>query len=83
MAEPKKLFIKTYGCQMNVYDSERMAEAMGADGYVMTDQADQAGGRRDAPVDTLSRLRSGAGCGQRTECRAQECREAKGRAAVR
>ncbi|WBU57552.1 tRNA (N6-isopentenyl adenosine(37)-C2)-methylthiotransferase MiaB [Paracoccus sediminicola] len=41
MADPKKLFIKTYGCQMNVYDSSRMAEAMGADGYVLTeDQAE-------------------------------------------
>ena len=37
----KKLLIKTYGCQMNVYDSQRMAEAMGAEGYVLTeDQSD-------------------------------------------
>ena len=42
MSDPKKLFIKTYGCQMNVYDSERMAEAMGAEGYVMTDTAEEA-----------------------------------------
>ena len=42
MSDPKKLFIKTYGCQMNVYDSERMAEAMGADGYVMTETAEDA-----------------------------------------
>ena len=42
MTEPKKLFIKTYGCQMNVYDSERMAEALGAEGYVTTENADEA-----------------------------------------
>ena len=38
----KKLHIKTYGCQMNVYDSERMAEAMGAEGYSLTDDPAQA-----------------------------------------
>ncbi|MDO5642439.1 MAG: tRNA (N6-isopentenyl adenosine(37)-C2)-methylthiotransferase MiaB [Paracoccus sp. (in: a-proteobacteria)] len=42
MAQPKKLFIKTYGCQMNVYDSSRMAEAMGADGYVLTENQAEA-----------------------------------------
>ncbi len=42
MSDPKKLFVKTYGCQMNVYDSERMAEAMGSDGYVETDSPDDA-----------------------------------------
>jgi tRNA-2-methylthio-N6-dimethylallyladenosine synthase len=42
MADPKKLFIKTYGCQMNVYDSERMAETMGGEGYVQTDRAEDA-----------------------------------------
>ena len=42
MTAPKKLFIKTYGCQMNVYDSERMAEALGGKGYVETKSADDA-----------------------------------------
>jgi tRNA-2-methylthio-N6-dimethylallyladenosine synthase len=38
----RKLFIKTYGCQMNVYDSERMAEALGAEGYVTTEALEEA-----------------------------------------
>src|SRR5690554_7167788 len=42
MAEPKKLYIKTYGCQMNVYDSERMAEAMGGAGYKEVQTPDEA-----------------------------------------
>jgi tRNA-2-methylthio-N6-dimethylallyladenosine synthase len=42
MTDVKKLFVKTYGCQMNVYDSERMAEALGAKGYVTTDVVEDA-----------------------------------------
>ena len=33
---PKKVFIKTYGCQMNVYDSERMGDVLVPLGYAAT-----------------------------------------------
>ncbi|CDP52153.1 tRNA-i(6)A37 methylthiotransferase [Devosia sp. DBB001] len=39
---PKKLFIKTYGCQMNVYDSDRMADALAPHGYVPTNELEGA-----------------------------------------
>jgi tRNA-2-methylthio-N6-dimethylallyladenosine synthase len=38
----KRLYIKTYGCQMNVYDSERMADVLRPLGYGLTDQAEGA-----------------------------------------
>jgi tRNA-2-methylthio-N6-dimethylallyladenosine synthase len=41
-APPKRLYIKTYGCQMNVYDSERMADVLAPLGYAMTDAPEGA-----------------------------------------
>jgi len=38
----KKLFIKTYGCQMNVYDSARMADVLAPLGYCPSESADGA-----------------------------------------
>ncbi len=38
----KKIFIKTYGCQMNVYDTERMMDVMAHEGYVATETSDDA-----------------------------------------
>lgn len=37
-----RLHVKTYGCQMNVYDSERMAAALAPLGYESADAADDA-----------------------------------------
>src|SRR5579859_4759846 len=42
MSAPKRLFIKTYGCQMNVYDSERMADVLAPVGYAMADGPEAA-----------------------------------------
>jgi tRNA-2-methylthio-N6-dimethylallyladenosine synthase len=39
---PQKLHIKTFGCQMNAYDSERMAEALADHGYAATDDPVEA-----------------------------------------
>jgi tRNA-2-methylthio-N6-dimethylallyladenosine synthase len=42
MSGSRKLFIKSYGCQMNVYDSYRMTDTMARDGYVETQRPEDA-----------------------------------------
>ena len=41
-AGTKKVFVKTYGCQMNVYDSQRMTDALAAQGYRPTEVIEDA-----------------------------------------
>ncbi len=38
----KKVFIKTFGCQMNEYDSDKMRALLGKDGYVPTSEVEEA-----------------------------------------
>ena len=42
MPGTKKVFVKTFGCQMNVYDSERMAESLIPYGFSETDRPEEA-----------------------------------------
>jgi tRNA-2-methylthio-N6-dimethylallyladenosine synthase len=42
MNEPRKLFVQSFGCQMNVYDSQRMADTLAPQGYVETSAAEDA-----------------------------------------
>lgn len=42
MKNQKKLFIETYGCQMNIADSEVVASIMGMSGYELTDNINEA-----------------------------------------
>ncbi len=42
MSAEKTVHIKTYGCQMNVYDSERMSDTLSALGYTETDSPETA-----------------------------------------
>src|SRR5256885_15469445 len=42
MIRVKRLYIRTYGCQMNVYDSARMADVLAPLGYAPSDAPDGA-----------------------------------------
>ncbi|MCX7322293.1 MAG: tRNA (N6-isopentenyl adenosine(37)-C2)-methylthiotransferase MiaB, partial [Hyphomicrobiales bacterium] len=42
MTAPRKLHIKSFGCQMNVYDAQRMVDTLAPEGFVETANADDA-----------------------------------------
>ena len=42
MNGPRKLYVKSYGCQMNVYDSHRMADLLAPEGFVETQAPEDA-----------------------------------------
>ena len=42
MTSARKIYVKSFGCQMNVYDSERMTELMGAEGFAETASLEEA-----------------------------------------
>jgi tRNA-2-methylthio-N6-dimethylallyladenosine synthase len=42
MNPPRKLHIKSYGCQMNVYDAQRMVDTLAPEGFVETPTAEDA-----------------------------------------
>src|SRR5262245_29610277 len=42
MTAPRKLYVKSFGCQMNVYDSHRMADMLAPEDFVETASADDA-----------------------------------------
>jgi tRNA-2-methylthio-N6-dimethylallyladenosine synthase len=39
---PQKVFIRTFGCQMNEYDSDKMTDLLGTEGVVKTDTVEEA-----------------------------------------
>ncbi len=42
MNGPRKVHIKSFGCQMNVYDSHRMADMLAPEGFAETARAEDA-----------------------------------------
>src|SRR2546429_7701510 len=41
-ATPRRLFVRSYGCQMNVYDARKMADVLAPEGYAETALLEEA-----------------------------------------
>ena len=42
MTRPRKLYVKSFGCQMNVYDSHRMTDLLVPEGFTETARVEDA-----------------------------------------
>ncbi len=42
LGAPRSVYVKSYGCQMNVYDAQRMVDTLAADGYVEAESPEEA-----------------------------------------
>src|SRR6201746_2215224 len=42
MSHPRELHLKSYGCQMNVYDAQRMVDTLAGEGFVESADVDDA-----------------------------------------
>ena len=68
----KKVFIKSYGCQMNVYDAERMADVLAPEGFAETaDDRRRPTSSSSTPATSARRrprrsIPSSAACGRRS-----------------
>ena len=63
----RKLYVKSYGCQMNVYDSHRMADLLAPEGYAETGAPDDADLSSSTPATSARRrpkrsIRNSAAC---------------------
>ena len=55
MNEPRRLFVKSFGCQMNVYDLRRMADTLAPQGYVETSAAEAPTSSSSTPAISVKR----------------------------
>jgi len=67
MKPPRKLHIKSYGCQMNVYDAQRMADTLAPEGFIETASVDDADLSSSTPATSAKRpprksIRNWGGC---------------------
>ena len=53
-ADARKFYVKSYGCQMNVYDAQRMADTLAREGMIATDTPGIPPSERDQLMELIA-----------------------------